>query len=185
MAFDIITHMHKQCVPGAFSSPSYAPGNEAKYVCFSMSHNSLCRHNYDHFTGCSVMDLWNLPTADASILTDVSLLNGSAAQYPNCDAESVGSVVLVNTTLNTATVVYYTGTTPYSRACFVCDESSGYKLNATTKERVCQRNALWSGSAILCGMGCTNYYHRWELLKCCSKCFIHDFIYVVQKDMHK
>ena len=103
------------------------------------------------------MDLWNLPAADASILTDVSLLNDSAAQYLCCDAGSVGSAVLVNTTLNSATVAYYTGTTADSMACFVCDESSGYKLNETTKERVCQRNAQWSGSAILCGMGCGNY----------------------------
>ena len=99
------------------------------------------------------MDLWNLPAADASILTDVSSLNDSAARYSRCDAGSVGSAVLENTTLNTATVAYYTGTTAGSRACFVCDESSGYKLNTTTKERVCQRNALWSGSAILCGKG--------------------------------
>ena len=53
------------------------------------------------------MDLWNLPAADTSILTDVSLLNDSAAQYQSCDAGSVGSAVLMNTTLNTATVAYY------------------------------------------------------------------------------
>ena len=147
-------------------------------LCFSLHHN-LRRHNYDHFAGCSVMDLWNLP--DASILTDVSLLNESATQYPSCNAESVGSVVLVNTTLNTATVAYYTGTTAGSRACFVCDESSGYKLNATTTtERVCQSDGMWSGSPITCGMGCGKYYHRWELVKGCSKFFIHAFIYVVK-----
>ena len=59
----------------------------------------------------------------------------------------------MNTTLNTATVAYYDGTTPDSTACFVCDEKSGYELNATTtNERVCQRNATWSGNAMLCGM---------------------------------
>ena len=98
-------------------------------------------------------ELWDLPATDATFLPDVSLLNDSAAQYPSCDTGSVGSVVLVNTTLSTATVAYYNGTTTYSRACFVCDESSGYELNTTIKKRVCQRNALWSGSAILCGMG--------------------------------
>ena len=99
------------------------------------------------------MDLWNLPAADAIYLSDVSLLNDSATQYPSCDADSVGSVVLVNTTLNTATVAYYTGTTAGSTACFVCDESSEYALNtSTTTERVCRSNGTWSGSAIVCGM---------------------------------
>ena len=41
-------------------------------------------------------------------LPDVSLLNDTAAQYPSCDVGSVGSVVLKNTTINTATVAYYT-----------------------------------------------------------------------------
>ena len=73
-----------------------------------------------------------------------------AVHYPSCGAGSVGSAVLVNTTLNTATVAYYTGTTDGSRACFVCDE--GYELNTTANERVCQRNGLWSGNPIVCGM---------------------------------
>ena len=113
-------------------------------------------HNYRDFyyviTGCSVMELWNLPAADANFLPDVSVLNDSAGQYPSCDAGSVGSAVLVNTTLNTATVAYYNGTTAGSRVCFVCSDGSGYQLNSTIAERLCQKNALWSGSAIICGM---------------------------------
>ena len=70
-------------------------------------------------------------------MPDVSLLD-DAAQYSSCDGDSVGSVALVNTTFNTATVAYYTGTTPGSRACFVCDEDSGYELNKVTAERNCQ-----------------------------------------------
>ena len=57
----------------------------------------------------------------------------------------------MNTTLNTATVAYYTGTAPGSTACFVCDRSSEYELNSTIT-RVCQSNGLWSGSPIECGM---------------------------------
>ena len=60
--------------------------------------------------------------------------------------------VLVNTTLNTATVAYYHGTNAGSSACFVCDEGSGNAPNITTAERVCQTNGMWSGSAIVCGM---------------------------------
>ena len=98
------------------------------------------------------MELWNLPATGSTFLTDVTLLD-DAAQYPSCDAGSVGSAVLVNTTLNTATVAYYSGTTPGSRACFVCDESSGYRLNSTTTtERVCRSDGSWSGSNIVCGM---------------------------------
>ena len=100
------------------------------------------------FTDCSLMELWNRPAANASILPDVSLLNDSA-QYPSCINGSVGSVVLKNTTLNTATVAYYSGTTAGSAACFVCDERSGYTAN--TSYRVCQRNGLWSGNFIICG----------------------------------
>ena len=101
------------------------------------------------FTGCSPMELWNLPAVGVTFLSDTLLMN-DAAQYPSCDARSVGSVALMNTTLNTATVAYYTGTTPGSRACFVCDEDSGYEL--TNNERVCQSNSTWSGSPIICGM---------------------------------
>ena len=97
------------------------------------------------------MDLWNLLAADVNFLSEVSLLNNSA-QYPSCDDGSVGSVVLVNTTLNTATVAYYSGTTAGSTACFICDESSEYAPNITTTERVCRNNGMWSGSTILCGM---------------------------------
>ena len=101
------------------------------------------------FTDCSPVDLWNLPAANANFLSDVSLLDDSSTRYPSCDTRSVGSVVLRNTTLNTATVAYYTGTTAGSSACFVCDESSGYTTN--TSDRVCQRNGLWSGNFIMCG----------------------------------
>ena len=96
------------------------------------------------------MELWDLSATNASFLSDVSLLNDSAAQYPSCDDVSVGSAVLVNTTLNTATVAYYTGTTPGSRACFVCDESSEYELNTAINERVCQRDGTWSRSPTIC-----------------------------------
>ena len=107
---------------------------------------------HNHFTDCSPGNLWNLLADDANFLPDVSLLNDTAAQYPSCDAGSVGSAVLVNTTLNTVTVAYYNGTTAGSRACFVCDESSGYELNATINERVCLSDGTWSGSLIACGM---------------------------------
>ena len=102
------------------------------------------------------MDLWNLPAVDASFLPDVSLLN-DAAQYQKCDNGSVGSAVLMNTRQDTAAVAYYTGTTPGSTACFVCDGSSGYEL--TANERVCQSNSTWSGSPITCGMFKAFYDH--------------------------
>ena len=47
----------------------------------------------------------------------------------SCDNSSVGSVVLVNITLNTAIVANYTGTTVGSRAC---DENSECELNKTS-----------------------------------------------------
>ena len=106
---------------------------------------------FAYYTACSLVELWNLPAAGATFLPDVSLLNDSA-QYPSCDAGRVGSVVLRNTTHDTTTVAYYTGTTPGSSACFVCDESSGYELSASINERVCRSNRTWSGSAIMCGM---------------------------------
>ena len=110
----------------------------------------------DHFTDCSLMELWDLPAADATFLTDSSLLD-DAAQYPSCTNGSVGSVVLRNTTLNTATVVYYTGTTLGSSVCFVCNNEGGYEL--TANERICQSNSTWSGSPITCGMlvFCTHF----------------------------
>ena len=100
-------------------------------------------------TGCNLRELWNLSAADVIFLSDVSLLNDSAAQYPSCNAGSVGSVVLRDTTLNTATAAYYTGAIPGSTACFVCDRSSEYQLNAN--ERECQGDGTWSGSPIICG----------------------------------
>ena len=105
----------------------------------------------DYFTDCFLDELWGLPAPGVTFLPDIDLLNNSAAQYPSCDDGRVRSVVLVNTTLNTATVAYYTDTTPGSTACFVCDESNGYKQNATT-ERLCQTNGTWSGNPIVCGM---------------------------------
>ena len=106
-----------------------------------------------HFIGCSLTELWNLPAAGVTFLPDVSILNTSAAQYPSCDDRSIGSVVFVNTTLDTATVAFYSGTTAGSTACFVCDESSEYApTTTTTAERVCRSNGTWSGSPILCGM---------------------------------
>ena len=108
---------------------------------------------HGHFIGCFLTELWNLQAAGVTLLPDVSILNTSAARYPSCDDRSVGSVVLRNTTLNTATVAYYTGTTPGSTACFVCDKSNGYEPDTTTTaERVCRNNGTWSGSPILCGM---------------------------------
>ena len=102
-------------------------------------------------TGCSLNELWNLP-ANATFLPDVSLLKENAAEYPSCDDTSIGSVVFVNTTLNTATVAYYNGNRTDSRACFVCDKSNGYELDTTTTERVCQIDGTWSGISTVCGM---------------------------------
>ena len=113
-----------------------------------LSYPGLNFLSHDRFTGCNLTELWNLPAVGVTFLPDVSLLN-DAVHYASCGADSVGSAVLVNNTLNTATVAYYTGTTPGSRACFVCEE--GYELNTTTNERVCQRNGLWSGNPIVCG----------------------------------
>ena len=100
------------------------------------------------------MKLWDLPATDATFLTDITLLDDSA-QYSSCINGSIGSVVLMNTTLNIATVAYYTGTTPGSTACFVCDGE--YQL--TANERICQSNSTWSGSPITCGMlvFCTHF----------------------------
>lgn len=95
------------------------------------------------------MELWNFTTT-TSFLSDITLLNDAAAHYPSCDAESVGSAVLKDTTLNTATVAYYSGTTPGSTVCFVCDERNGYEPNAPINMRVCQSNATWSKSPIVC-----------------------------------
>ena len=103
---------------------------------------------HDHFTGCSRVQLWILSSRS---LTDVRSLNTSTAQYPTCVNDSVGSIALVNTTLNTATVAYYTGITPGSRACLVCDKSSGYAPSIAVTERVCQSDGTWSGSPIICG----------------------------------
>ena len=50
----------------------------------------FCFHLYGPYTGCSLMELWNFLTAGGTFLSDVSALNDSAAQYPSCDADSVG-----------------------------------------------------------------------------------------------
>ena len=75
--------------------------------------------------------LCDVSSLTAAFLSDVSLLDDAddTAQYPGCDAGSVGSAVLVNTTLNTATVAYYTGTNAGSTACFVCDDSHILNMN--------------------------------------------------------
>ena len=108
--------------------------------------------------GCSLRELWNLSTTNATFLRDVSLLD-DAAQYQSCVTGSVGSVVLKDSRLGTSTVAYYTGITPGSRACFVCDENSGYEIKSTINERICQSDAIWSEGPITCGMCvyiCTN-----------------------------
>ena len=97
------------------------------------------------------MELWNLSTTTTTFLHDVNLLD-DAAQYRNCVTGSVGSAVLKDSRLSTSTVAYYTGITPGSRACFVCDEYSEYELNTTTNERICQSDATWSEGPITCGM---------------------------------
>ena len=103
---------------------------------------------YGHFTACKPTELWILTAPDVIILPNVSLLY-DAVQYPSCGDESVGSVVLEDTTLNTATVAYYNGTTAGSRACFVCD--NGYEPSTNTSERFCKESGLWSGNSIVCG----------------------------------
>ena len=96
------------------------------------------------------MELWNLPAANATFQPNVSLLD-DAHQYPNCNNRSGWNAVLVNTTLNTATIAYYNGTTLGSIACLVCVEYSGNEPNSTINERVCQSDEAWSKSTILCG----------------------------------
>ena len=102
-------------------------------------------------TDCSPEELWNLTATNATFLPDVDLLD-DATKYPKCDPGAVESAVLRDTRLNITTVAYYTGITPGSRACFVCDENSGYELNTTTNERICQSDATWSEGPITCGM---------------------------------
>ena len=101
--------------------------------------------------GCSLMELWDLSTTNTTFLHDVNLLD-DATQYHSCVHGSVGSAVLKDSRLGTSTVAYYTGITPGSKACFVCDENSGYELNTTTNERICQSDATWSEGPITCGM---------------------------------
>ena len=116
-----------------------------------MLNQSIEKYVNDYFADCFLNELWDLLAAGVTLLTDVSSLNDTATQYPSCDNESVGSVVLEDPILNTATVAYYTGTTTYSSACFVCDVDNGYELNTTTTERVCQSDGKWSGSPTACG----------------------------------
>ena len=103
------------------------------------------------YIGCSPVELWDLPAAGFTLLGNISSLNDTATWYPICDNSSVGSAVLLDTTLNIATVAYLTGTTPGSRACFVCGEDSGYGSNTTSIVRVCQNDGTWSGTPITCG----------------------------------
>ena len=107
------------------------------------------------------MKLWNLSTTNTTFLRDVSSLY-NAAQYQSCVTGSVGSVVLKDSRLNTSTVAYYTGITPGSRACFVCDEKSGYELNTTINERICQSDATWSENPVRCGMYAI-YLHKHDV----------------------
>ena len=100
------------------------------------------------------MELWNLSASEATFLPDISLLKDAAARYPSCDTRHVGSAALKDTTLNTATVAYYSGTTPGSTVCFVCDETNGYDQSASMNMRVCQSNATWSNSPIVCSKLC-------------------------------
>ena len=102
--------------------------------------------------GCSPMELWNLSTTNTTFLRDVSLVD-DAVQYQSCVIGSAGSAVLKkDSRLGTSPVAYYTGITPGSKACFVCDEDGGYELNTTTNERICQSDATWSEGPITCGM---------------------------------
>ena len=105
------------------------------------------------------MELWNLSTTNTTFLRDVSLLD-DAAQYHSCVHGSVGSAVLKDIRLGTFTVAYYTGITPGSRACFVCDENGRYELNTTTNERICQSDATWSEDPITCGMYMLHIYNN-------------------------
>ena len=99
------------------------------------------------------MELWNLP-ANNTFLRDSSSRNDTA-QYPACVDGSIGSVELKDIKFNTITVAYYDGTTAGSRACFVCDERSGFELNTSTiNVRVCQSDTTWSGIPMMCGMLC-------------------------------
>ena len=56
--------------------------------------------------GCSLMELWNLSTTNATFLHDVSLLD-DATQYHSCVHGSVGSAVLKDSRLNTSTVAHW------------------------------------------------------------------------------
>jgi len=99
------------------------------------------------------MELWDLPVADGFLLTNISLLD-DAAQYPSCNNGNMGSAVLEDATLNTVTVAYYNGITPGSSACFVCDDDSGYALDAPVNVRICQSDATWSRNSMMCGTSC-------------------------------
>ena len=116
-------------------------------------------------TGCSPENLWDLSATDATFLSDVSSLGDAAARYPSCINGSVGSVVLMNTTLNTATVAYYTGTATNSTACFVCDENSGYALSLAITGRVCQPDATWSENPNICGKKLCCSTTKWHNMK--------------------
>lgn len=104
-----------------------------------------CLH--DHLTDCTLEELWNLTATNA---TFVPLLD-AATKYQNCGTGSIGSAALKDTRLNITTVAYYDGITPGSKACFVCEENSGYEQSTAIYERVCKHDATWSRSPFICG----------------------------------
>ena len=111
-----------------------------------------CSCLHDHLTECSPEELWNLTATSTTFFPDVSLLD-DGTKYSSCDVGSVGSAALKDARLNITTVAYYNGTTPGSEVCFVCEENSGYELSrATSYKRVCESDARWSRSPIICGM---------------------------------
>lgn len=105
---------------------------------------------HDYSTDCTLEELWNLTATNATFVPGASLLEADT-KYQNCGTGSVGSAALKDTRLNITTVAYYDGITPGSKACFVCEENSGYEQSTTTYERVCQQDATWSRSPIICG----------------------------------
>ena len=141
-------HIIKQChISYLSSSPIFVKRAYTKKLLPTADFCGMITSHAD----CSPMELWNVPAANVTFLPNVSLLSDTIARYPTCDAEGVGSAALVDARLNTFTVVYYTGITPGSKACFVCDGNSLYELNTTTNERVCQSDTTWSGSTSICG----------------------------------
>ena len=124
-----------------------------------------CLH--DHLTDCTLEELWNLTATNATFMPDVSLLD-AATKYQNCGTGSVGSAALKDTRLNITTVAYYNGITPGSKACFVCDENSGYEHSTATYQRVCKHDATWSRRPIICGTLCAFRFCKHRLFSVLS-----------------